>query len=79
MRKLDVDFIKIDGTIIENINDFKTKEMIVSIIDFAKRSGIKTIAEFVSSKEINETVKSLGCDYGQGYYIGKPSPIIGKI
>jgi EAL domain-containing protein (putative c-di-GMP-specific phosphodiesterase class I) len=43
------------------------------IINFAKDQGFKTIAEFVSSKEILEKVKYLGVDYVQGYYIHEPS------
>ena len=44
----------------------------MTIIDFAKRQGFKTIAEFVSNKEIFDRVKELGIDYAQGYYISEP-------
>jgi PAS domain S-box-containing protein len=74
LRKLDVDFIKIDGSIIKNITDVKTKEIVSTILNFAKKSGMQTIAEFVSSKEIDESIKELGVDYAQGYFRGKPSP-----
>jgi PAS domain S-box-containing protein/diguanylate cyclase (GGDEF)-like protein len=74
LRKLDVDFIKIDGSIIKNITDAKTKEIVSTILNFAKKSGMQTIAEFVSSKEIDELTKELGVDYAQGYFRGKPSP-----
>ncbi len=74
--KLDIDFIKIDGSIIENISDLKTREIISTILDFAKKSSMETIAEFVSSKEIDESVQTLGVDYAQGYFRGKPSPSI---
>ena len=76
LRKLDVDFIKIDGSIIENISDLKTREIVSTILDFARKSGMQTIAEFVSSKEIDESVKELGVDFAQGYFRGKPSPSI---
>ncbi|HIP29437.1 MAG TPA: hypothetical protein EYG93_11125 [Sulfurospirillum arcachonense] len=33
---------------IENISDFKTREIVATILDFAKKSGMQTIAEFVS-------------------------------
>jgi EAL domain-containing protein (putative c-di-GMP-specific phosphodiesterase class I) len=32
---------------------------------------MKTIAEYVSSKELDEIVEKLGVDYAQGYYYGK--------
>ncbi|MDA7848245.1 EAL domain-containing protein, partial [Sulfurospirillum sp.] len=76
LRKLDVDFIKIDGSIIKNIEDSKTKELVSTILDFAKKSDMQTIAEFVSSKEIDKSVQELGVDFAQGYFRGKPSPSI---
>jgi len=35
---------------------------------------MKTIAEFVSSEELDKKVKSLGVDYAQGFYYGKAEP-----
>ena len=71
--ELEVNFLKIDGSLIQNVASNKNSEIIVkSIIMFAKSIGIKTVAEFVSSKEIFEKVKELGIDYSQGYYIGAP-------
>ncbi|AXX90235.1 bifunctional diguanylate cyclase/phosphodiesterase [Arcobacter suis] len=71
--KLNADYIKIDGSLIKDILVNKNnQEIVITIIDFAKRQGFKTIAEFVSSKEIFDKVKELGVDYAQGYYIGEP-------
>ena len=72
--KLDADYIKIDGSLIKDVLVSKGNENIITmIINFAKDQGFKTIAEFVSSKEILEKVKYLGVDYVQGYYIHEPS------
>ena len=49
-----------------------SEEVVRTIIDFAQKRNLKTIAEFVSSKEIYEKVIELGIDYSQGYYIGEP-------
>ena len=69
---LKADFIKIDGSIIEHLlEDDRTIEIVKSIITFAKKSDMKTIAEFVSSEELNDIVKALGVDYAQGYYHGR--------
>ena len=74
--KLDIDYIKIDGSLIKNIDTNKENEIVTkTIITFAKELGVKTIAEFVSSEAIFDKVKMLGIDYAQGYYIGKPAPI----
>lgn len=71
--KLDADYIKIDGSLIKNIDQNKDSQDIVrTIVSFAKLKGVLTIAEFVSSKEIYEKVSELGIDYSQGYYFGKP-------
>lgn len=71
--KINTDYLKLDGTIVENLAKNKNVElMAIALIDFAKKTGIKTIAEFVSSKEIAEHVKLLGVDFLQGYEYGKP-------
>ncbi len=73
--KLDIDFIKIDGSLIKDIHKDKTAQIIVkSIIDIAKEAGIITIAEFVHSKEVYKKVQELGIDYSQGFYLAKPQP-----
>lgn len=70
---LDADYIKIDGSLIKNIDRDATSELIVkTIITFARHMGIKTVAEFVSSREIFEKVRELGIDYSQGYYFAAP-------
>jgi diguanylate cyclase (GGDEF)-like protein len=72
--KMDVDFIKIDGSLIENIDTDKSSLLVVqTIVDFAKKLGIKTIAEYVHSSTVSDKVKELGIDYSQGYYIDRPS------
>lgn len=74
--QMNVDYIKIDGSLIQDIvNNPKNIILIQSIIEFAHQLNIKTIAEFVSSEEIYHKVKSLGIDYLQGYYIGKPTAL----
>ncbi len=73
--KLNIDYIKIDGTLIRKLlDDKKVKNMVAGLIQFAHSIEVETIAEFVSSKEIYDEVKSLGVNYIQGYYFGKPKP-----
>ncbi len=73
LMKLEVDYIKIDASIIKNIANDKNSYIITkTIVDFCKQIGIKTVAEYVSDKEIFERVKELGIDYAQGYFIGEP-------
>jgi diguanylate cyclase (GGDEF)-like protein/PAS domain S-box-containing protein len=71
--KLNADFIKIDGSMIKNIDTNKSSLAVVEVIvNFAKKNDFKTIAEFVSSKELLDIVNYLGIDYTQGYYIAEP-------
>jgi len=73
---LPVDYIKIDATLISNIDrDYHSKLMVETIVELAKKLKILTIAEFVASKEILEVVREVGVDYAQGFYLGKPEPI----
>ena len=77
LMKLKVDYIKIDGSMIKNIDNDKSAQMIItSIVSFAKNMNIKTVAEFVHSKNVYEKVKELGVDYSQGYYFGEPTGLI---
>lgn len=74
--ELDVDLLKIDGSLIKNILTDKNAEIVVeTVINFAKRLEIKTVAEFISSEEIYLKVKKMGIDFAQGYYVGMPSPV----
>jgi len=70
---LQPDYIKIDGSLIKNIDKDKNAYIITSSIsDIARKLGIKTVAEFVHSKEVFEIVKEIGIDYFQGYYFSEP-------
>ncbi|WP_155825430.1 EAL domain-containing protein [Hippea alviniae] len=69
------DYIKIDGNLVSEIltND-KQVVFIKSLVDMCKNIGIKTVAEFVDSKEKIEKLEKLGIDYFQGFYLHKPEP-----
>ncbi|WP_457745843.1 EAL domain-containing protein [Sulfurimonas sp.] len=74
LTKLKPNYIKIDGTLIENIDVDEASLMVVeTIVDFARKLGIKTIAEYVHSSVVMEKVKELNIDYSQGFYIDEPS------
>jgi len=76
LMRLNVDFIKIDGSIIKNINHDKNAKVVTElIVSFAQRLNIETIGEYVYSEEILDIVKKMGIDYSQGFYLGKPEQI----
>ncbi|WP_038055161.1 bacteriohemerythrin [Thermodesulfobacterium hydrogeniphilum] len=70
---IDAEFLKIDGSIVKRVLDSKKHVSILKgIIYLAKELGLKTIAEFVETKEIVDLLYVLGIDYLQGYYLAKP-------
>ncbi|MFA9399029.1 MAG: EAL domain-containing protein, partial [Clostridiaceae bacterium] len=72
--KLNVDYLKIDGSIIKNIHHDDNCEVVAETIAmFSKKLGIKTIAEFVCEEDIFNKTCNMDIDYSQGYYIAKPS------
>ncbi len=73
VQKLNVDFIKIDGSFIKDIaTDKNSQDIVKTIIFYAQLSNVKTIAEFVHNEEVLHIVTALGVDYVQGYYLGEP-------
>ena len=71
--ELDVDNIKIDGSIIKKLPfDQNARVLVETIVNFASKQGYKVVAEFVSSPEILEQVKLFGIKYAQGFLLGKP-------
>ena len=71
--KMNVNYLKIDASLIKNIatneNSYKITK---TIIEFAKNLNLKTIAEFVENEEIFNIVRNLGADYSQGYFFSAP-------
>jgi len=75
LAKIDVDYIKIDGSIIQDIDTNENSRIVTeTIVEFAKKLGVKTVAEYVHSSTILAKVKALGIDFSQGYAIDKPQP-----
>lgn len=73
MTTIRSDYMKIDGSLIKNIDKDENAKLIVeTIIIFAKKLNKKVVAEFVHSKEVYDIIAALDVDYMQGYYIGKP-------
>ncbi len=72
LEALNIDFIKIDGSLIKDIDRLPKQALIVeTIFGFCDKLGIKTVAEFVSSEEIYLKVKKIGITYMQGWHFGK--------
>ena len=67
------DTLKIDMLFLRSF-DYRSREIIKSIVDMSKRIGVHTLAEGVETQEQLEFLCSIGCEKAQGYFIGKPMP-----
>jgi len=68
--------LKIDRQFVENVNDNKKRKTIAeATVKMAKGLGLEVVAEGINSQEDEDTLRSFGCDIGQGYYYAKPMPI----
>jgi EAL domain-containing protein (putative c-di-GMP-specific phosphodiesterase class I) len=77
LKSLAVDNLKIDGNFVQGIlNDEDDYNMVMSINQIGHVMGIHTIAEFVESERVLQTVERIGVDFAQGYFIDKPTPLI---
>jgi len=76
LKKLPVDFLKIDGLFVKDIvNDPIDYAMVKSINEVGHIMGLETIAEFVENDDILEKLKAINVDCGQGYGLSKPLPL----
>ncbi|RUM65824.1 MAG: hypothetical protein DSZ05_05430 [Sulfurospirillum sp.] len=66
------DIIKLDGSLIMDIATSPAcRQTVETIKVFADKIGAKTVAEYVSNREIFDIINEIGIDYSQGYYIGR--------
>lgn len=76
LQDIPVDFLKIDGMFITNINENPLSEAIVqAVVGIAKVKGAATIAEYVEDDAIAKRLRKHGVDFGQGFGIGRPEPL----
>jgi diguanylate cyclase (GGDEF)-like protein len=77
LRQLPVTMLKIDGSFVRDIlKDPRAESMVRAIAQLARSMSIATVAEYVETDEIRARVATLGVDYGQGFAIGKPGPLV---
>jgi diguanylate cyclase (GGDEF)-like protein len=76
LRHLKVDYLKIDGGFIHNIDrDPVNRAMVESINTIGKKLGKRTVAEFVENERIRKILQEIDVDYGQGFGLHKPEPL----
>jgi diguanylate cyclase (GGDEF)-like protein/PAS domain S-box-containing protein len=76
LKHLPFDYLKIDGEFVRHCATNETDRILISaVVQIARGMGKQTIAEFVADQDTVDVLTTLGVDYGQGYYLGRPQPI----
>jgi len=76
LKHLPFDFLKIDGEFVSGCLTSRTDQLVIeAVVRIARGLGKATIAEFVSSPELEEFVREQGVDFAQGFEVGRPVPI----
>jgi diguanylate cyclase (GGDEF)-like protein len=74
LQKLQFDYIKIDGTFVEDLmNNPVDQKMIKLIAEIGAEAGMETVAEYVQDAESLALLEELGVDLAQGYFVGRPT------
>ncbi len=77
LGKLHIDQIKLDRMFLMDVKSSQKSsqnDVMLLIFSLAKKLGIETVAEGVETQEDEALIRSMGCNYGQGYYYSKPIP-----
>jgi diguanylate cyclase (GGDEF)-like protein/PAS domain S-box-containing protein len=75
LRSLPVDFVKLDGSYVRDLDTDATSRVLVTAITTAAHAlGKEVIAEQVERASVAELLQKLGVEYGQGYHWGRPEP-----
>jgi EAL domain-containing protein (putative c-di-GMP-specific phosphodiesterase class I) len=77
LRQLPVDVLKVGGVLVqEMLVSEQDKHLVFAIVDLARCLGIAVTAEYVEDARTLDMLKECGATYAQGYYIGKPAPVV---
>jgi diguanylate cyclase (GGDEF)-like protein/PAS domain S-box-containing protein len=75
LRDLPISFVKIDRSFVARLGaDPRDNAIVRSIIDLSHDLGLTVIAEGIELVEQLNTLRELGCDYGQGFYFSAAVP-----
>ena len=73
LQEYPFDFIKIDKSFVSKITEDKTQRAIVNaILALAEALDMQVIAEGIENEQQRDLLLAMGCQYGQGYWFGKP-------
>lgn len=74
LRELPLDRLKIDRSFVMDLDPIKPNPIVSTVIQLGHNLGLSVIAEGIEDQSHIETLRSLGCDDGQGYFYNRPAP-----
>lgn len=73
LTKFKVDYLKIDKSFVWNMHNEGDQRIICeTVLMMAKRMGLKVVAEGIETQEQFDLLRSMECEFGQGYHMAKP-------
>ena len=72
LQKSYFDYVKIDGSLIKDISNERSRSIISSVMHLGEELNFKVVAECVESAEQRDALAALGCEICQGYFFSKP-------
>ena len=73
LHRFPVHALKIDRSFVSQVGEHKESELIIrAIVDLAQRLGLEVVAEGLEDGNQYHFLKALGCEFGQGYWLGRP-------
>ena len=74
LQQLPIDEIKIDRSFVMRMEtDHNDAALVRSIVDLGRNLGLRVTAEGVESESVLRSLRQLGCDYAQGFHVGRPA------
>jgi EAL domain-containing protein (putative c-di-GMP-specific phosphodiesterase class I) len=75
LKRFPLDVLKIDRYFVKDIHHAPANEALVSsILALCRGLNLGTVAEGIENREQLESLRKLGCQIVQGYYISRPVP-----
>lgn len=73
LAALEVDFVKLDGLVVQHIeDDADVRGVVGELVAISHRNGVTVTAEHISSRALQDAATALGCDFLQGFHLGGP-------
>jgi diguanylate cyclase (GGDEF)-like protein/PAS domain S-box-containing protein len=76
LQQFPIDYLKIDRSFVKDLGiGANTRAIVASVITMARSLGMRTVAEGIEEQAHIDALRSLGCDFAQGYWYARPLPV----